>query len=1301
MYSKKKEKGSMELIFILPIFFLFTCLMIAFFNINVQIKKEAIQDNIEISNFASTLLDMEYTGSEKQFRIINSTDLSPQALQSYGSLTPYEQYMISLKGNMKLDEPFVQTETRSAMNAYMSSGVEIKAYIFYNVDAEHNKVYEFDFVNNPLDEYGYPTPKIGEYGIMAAPDGTIIEETSVWSEVAYETPSFFGFDHEVHVGELTKVSELAEISNGTNVMHRYENVTYEWNWTGDNYTCTASAYCLCHDEFESEEVNAISKIYQAATCTINGKRIYYAYFSNGFFTNKNTNDYPPSGDDHLTIPAYGHKFEERNTDPTCTKKGLRYEVCLRCQGTVILEEKAALGHDFEETIVEVTCTENGYTKKTCSRCNGYIVTDYIYALGHRYTENTVPVTCTADGYIEKICSVCNHQEKTNIVKATGHSLKDAKYTWSDDRSNCTGLIECRNCDYNITQTVLSTSNLPAKISCETSGSFKYTADFTDPNFTDQEYLYVLNAKGHSYSEPKYTWNSTRTSCLAESVCNSCGNKISESASISKTHKDQTCTEEGVDTYVATFANNRFKQQLIRNSIPAYGHNYGTAVYDYDLSTSKCDAYNICKRCNYKYSLFKIFELKTIKTPSYTSSNGVVTSSVNGSMKATATFDDPVIPDFTVNIISTVTPVFHQHDDDCAIKCNLTMKAVLIDDTITTDSSRRYKVLEYCPNGHTNVTYYSTSSTANQYVSNTNNKKKCTVQLGNAATYCDNNIVLKEIYKYYDTSVSEANLYHTYNKTINGHVHKYNVVNTKTATCSVTGTYNFKCNGCGDVISKTGLSLPHTSTPGKTASVHTKCILCGTTLSTTHTYTSNVKIAATCTTKGTTTYTCKCGYQYDAQDINLADHVYKITDHVHQGNTTEGGECYVAIPHVHNYANSQATYNANPSAYCGYNVAAHYEGGCNGTMSYHCGGSYDSNGNWYYFGSAWCSVGGSAHGWQRNGSLAEALAWSGCSSYGQTRTTNDRCGNGATYVPASSATYCQKTIDGYKLSCNKKSPTCTETGYVSNVCINCGYSYSSYANALGHKEITDPEFRNHTICERCGIVLKTTHTYADSEAIYNANPNAYCGYKTTTTTKCTGVGGPVMCLDPNGNWIDRRWSNHQNWGDYTYNHPENSFCTSCGAQAYEGQICERTITINSNKTICTYPYKVYNLSDTYDQLQINVTGKGNNYFAIGDSIEFNQSVTVGNYTFTSQSNLQSQYPGSYIDGYYPNFFFSEGILPITNGQKKVFTLYKDATKYQASFHNDKSGYHAIAHLPSGNINGLCNGEFPITVHVKIR
>ena len=95
-----------------------------------------------------------------------------------------------------------------------------------------------------------------------------------------------------------------------------------------------------------------------------------------------------------------------------------------------------------------------------------------------------------------------------------------------------------------------------------------------------------------------------------------------------------------------------------------------------------------------------------------------------------------------------------------------------------------------------------------------------------------------------------------------------------ATCTTGGYTKYACSICGSSYTgNTTAALGHSEVNGGTASVHTKCSRCGVTLSSTHSYTSSVQTAATCTEKGTTKYACACGYSYTSQNINALGHAY--------------------------------------------------------------------------------------------------------------------------------------------------------------------------------------------------------------------------------------------------------------------------------------------------------------------------------------------------------------------------------------------------------------------------------------------
>ncbi|MBQ6935167.1 MAG: hypothetical protein IJN49_01335, partial [Clostridia bacterium] len=93
-----------------------------------------------------------------------------------------------------------------------------------------------------------------------------------------------------------------------------------------------------------------------------------------------------------------------------------------------------------------------------------------------------------------------------------------------------------------------------------------------------------------------------------------------------------------------------------------------------------------------------------------------------------------------------------------------------------------------------------------------------------------------------------------------HEHIYTGKITKEPTCTALGEKTFTCE-CGDTYTESVKENGHTSVNGGKADVHTKCDVCGVTLSTTHNTTSKITTEPTCTKEGVKTFTCSCGYSY--------------------------------------------------------------------------------------------------------------------------------------------------------------------------------------------------------------------------------------------------------------------------------------------------------------------------------------------------------------------------------------------------------------------------------------------------------
>lgn len=113
------------------------------------------------------------------------------------------------------------------------------------------------------------------------------------------------------------------------------------------------------------------------------------------------------------------------------------------------------------------------------------------------------------------------------------------------------------------------------------------------------------------------------------------------------------------------------------------------------------------------------------------------------------------------------------------------------------------------------------------------------------------------------------------------------------TCTTGGTAEYGCIGggyCGKSGYKRRVSVDavgHISASGGTSGVHTKCSICGTTISSAHSYTSSITKSATCTTAGEKTFTCECGYSY-TESISATGHDYSTSwTYVDNNGITDG------------------------------------------------------------------------------------------------------------------------------------------------------------------------------------------------------------------------------------------------------------------------------------------------------------------------------------------------------------------------------------------------------------------------------
>ena len=106
---------------------------------------------------------------------------------------------------------------------------------------------------------------------------------------------------------------------------------------------------------------------------------------------------------------------------------------------------------------------------------------------------------------------------------------------------------------------------------------------------------VIQATGHDYGTPAYTWSEDNTTVIATAICNNNpGHIVAEEATA--TFVDTlapTCEKAGIRTYTAAFTKEQFSTQTKEVEIPATGHEYGTPAYEWAADNSTVTATAVC------------------------------------------------------------------------------------------------------------------------------------------------------------------------------------------------------------------------------------------------------------------------------------------------------------------------------------------------------------------------------------------------------------------------------------------------------------------------------------------------------------------------------------------------------------------------------------------------------------------------------------------------------------------------------------------------------------------------------------
>ena len=393
---------------------------------------------------------------------------------------------------------------------------------------------------------------------------------------------------------------------------------------------------------------------------------------------------------------------------------------------------------------------------------------------------------------------------------------------------------------------------------------EYDLSNIEPAFVENGVSVGSHVFDHTYSEPVYTWFENNSACTATKTCSECHDVVTETVESNKQTVDSTCTNEGLNTYTATFKNLDFETQTKTSKISAKGHKSVSAnnAVAATCTTDGKESDTVCSVCGVTLATGKTITKTGHKygTPTYTWSKDKATctaertcsvcsdrqtDTVNATSKVTkaATCTGAGVKTYTAKFTNTAFATQTTTSSISAVGHKSVSANNAVAATCTTDGKESDTVCSVC--GVTLATGKTITKTGHKYGTPTytwsKDGKTCV-----AKRVCANDS--------------------THIETENGTI--TNKVKTP-ATCTVKGTRTYTATfkntafktqtkdiqNIAALEHKYGTPTYTWSEDGQTCTAKRVC-----TNNTSHieteeaTITHSVKTEATCTSKGTTTYT---------------------------------------------------------------------------------------------------------------------------------------------------------------------------------------------------------------------------------------------------------------------------------------------------------------------------------------------------------------------------------------------------------------------------------------------------------------
>lgn len=382
-------------------------------------------------------------------------------------------------------------------------------------------------------------------------------------------------------------------------------------------TCTTkgqkSIHCSVCDVISTDTIEEIpakghsydeGEILAHATCTQNGVKAYQCTVAGCGHTKTET------------IAKLGHDWKAPQVDyaATCISAGQQSTHCSRCNEVKDVTVIPALGHALTTTTTTATCTVGSKKIEKCSRCDYEKTTIISEALGHNFVAGTpVEATCASSGYIPYTCSRNCGVAGYNVINggASKNHNWNINSTVSHGKTTVTGT--CRTCGATFSETVNSAhdfknikSQTPA--TCKEVGSIVLSCADASCNET-----FTVTLAKNENAHKSVTNALTNASCTSKgkvvSTCGDCGKTLATTEIPANGHsfteqteyEASTCQTKGHITFKCA---NCTEKKTVELDVNPDAHKFENPVHhNATCSTPAYDEYTCAYGCGKTYKSF--------------------------------------------------------------------------------------------------------------------------------------------------------------------------------------------------------------------------------------------------------------------------------------------------------------------------------------------------------------------------------------------------------------------------------------------------------------------------------------------------------------------------------------------------------------------------------------------------------------------------------------------------------------------------------------------------------------------------